>query len=376
MIRSPPAPRVACAFRKPPMQCPRCNWQNPASNTLCFSCSAPLQAKAPPAAARAKPAASKAPVFPGILPRLGASVIDAVFMLAAATALVWAASLTYEGQTGQHRPLLLAVAAGLLGVLLPAFMDAWGKGSPGKRLLKLRVVNSKGASPGLARSIWRHLLKFTLNLALPGIFHHIQQMIFGDRAMHNSLAGTHVVSSLADPRALQAAVAKTRAVTGAGRFLFMVFGVLALVLGGIVIGVAVIGKDDGDNPLRSDVIRLDLVSDPVRMLAENHYRRAKAFASTMSELGVTPESLQASGFSKLELNPVTGVLRFTIAGSPGAEGAPTLAGKHLDYLPELRSEKKGGGIGRWQCGSDDIPRDDRPYKCRHDTGAFARQPSP
>lgn len=357
------------------MQCPRCNWQNPASNTLCFSCQAPLPVKAAaPASAPAKRAApaQNAPVFPSIWVRLGATAIDGLFMVAAIFTLIWAASLTYEGLTGEPRPVLLLVLAGLIGWLLPAFMDAWTNGSPGKRLLKLRVVNRKGQAPGLARSIWRHTLKYTLNLALPGLFHHIQQAIFGERAMHNALAGTHVVASRAHPRAVQAAVAKTPAVTGTGKFLFFVFGVLALVLGGVVIGVGVMSGDDSDNPLHADVRRFDLVSDPIRMLVENHYRSKKAFPATLEDIGMTQESLQNSGFSKLEMNPINGVLRLTIAGTPREDGFPTLAGKHLMYLPELRSEKKGGGIRRWQCGSDDIVQADRPYSCRHDTSAFAR----
>ncbi|MFD4841353.1 RDD family protein [Achromobacter sp. NPDC058515] len=353
------------------MQCPRCNWQNPAANTQCFSCNAPLPAKP---AARAQPAAkaSNAPVFPSIWPRLGATAIDALFMAAAMAGLGMAAALTYQGLAGESRPVLLVVAAALVGWLLPAFMDAWGNGSPGKRLLKLRVVTRKGGAPGLLRSIWRHTLKYTLNLALPGLFHHIQQTIFGERAMHNSLAGTHVVSGQADPRAVLRAVAQTRAVTGAGRFLFIVFGVLALVFGGMVIGVVALDKDNGDNPLRAEVIHLDLVSDPVRMLAESHYQRTGAFAPDMAAIGVTQESLKASGFTKLEMNPVNGVLRFTIAGDPGTADAPSLGGRHLVYLPELRSEKKGGGMRRWRCGSDDIPREDRPYSCRHEAGALAR----
>ncbi|WMD18209.1 RDD family protein [Achromobacter seleniivolatilans] len=357
------------------MQCPSCNWQNPASNTLCFSCRKPLPVKTvAPAAAVAKSAApaQNAPVFPSIWPRLGATAVDGLFMVVAIIALIWATSLTYQGLTGESCPVWLQLLAGLIGWLLPAFMDAWTDGSPGKRLLKMRVLNSKAKAPGLTRSIWRHTLKYTLNLAVPGLFHHIQQAIFGERAMHNALAGTHVVSSQANPRAVQSALAKARAVTGTGKFLFFVFGVLALILGGVVIGVGIMSKDSNDNPLHADVVRFDLVSDPIRMLVENHYRSTKAYPATMADIGLTQESLQNSGFSKLEMNPVNGVLRLTIAGAPRDDGFPTLAGKHLMYLPELRSEKKGGGIRRWQCGSDDIPRDDRPYSCRHDTSAFAR----
>lgn len=359
------------------MQCPKCNWQNPASNTRCFSCQTPLPAKpaAKPAAPPSKshsPRAQQAPLFPSIWSRLGATAIDGAFMALAIVVLIAAASYTYEGITGAPHPVLLAVGAGLLGWLLPAFMDAWGKGSPGKRLLKMRVVNRKSQAPGLLRSIWRHQLKYTLNVVMPGIFHHIQQMVFGERAMHNSLAGTHVVSSLASPHAIAPAVAQARAVTSAGKFFFIVFGMLTLVVGGMIIGLAVTDSNKPDNPLHAEITHLDRVSDPVRRLAENHYQRTRAFAATLADLGVTQAALEGSGFSKLDMNPVNGVLRFTIAGTPGADGAPSLAGKHLAYLPEMRSEKKGGGIGRWQCGSDDIASDDRPYRCRHDTTAFAR----
>jgi len=347
------------------MQCPQCNWQNPASHTQCFSCRAPLPVPtAPPAAAKAAYAKTVAP-FPGIWPRLMASAVDAATMIAAMFAFSSAASLSYEALLGQPRPGVVPLLAGLIGLLLPALMDAWGTGSPGKRLFKQRVVTRSGQSPGLLRSLWRHLMKFPLNLALPGLFHHIQQAIFGDRAMHNWAAGTYVVSSQADPRAVQAALGQARSVTGFGKFLLFAAGAAALVLGGFVLAALTLGKQEADSPLAADVRRLDLVSDPVRMLAENHYRSAGRYAATLQELGVTRESLAANGFSNLELNPVNGVLRFTIAGPASTDGEPTLAGKHLVYLPELRTERKGGGIRRWQCGSDDIAAADRPYKCRH-----------
>ncbi len=372
IIRSPAAQTGFSPQPPIPMQCPRCNWQNPAANKLCFSCNTPLPVTSPQTPAQRPAPVGNAPVFPSIWARLAATAVDGLVMATATVGLSMAASYTYQGLTGADRPALLAIAAGLLGLLLPAFMDAWGNGSPGKRLLKQRVVTRKGGSPGLLRSIWRHTLKYTLNMALPGIFHHIQQAVFGERAMHNSLAGTHVVSSQANPRAVLPALARAPAVTGAGRFLFIVFGMVGLVLGGMVIAVVALDKDDGDNPLRDNVIHLDLVSDPVRLLAESHYQRTKTFAPDMAAIGVTLESLHTSGFSNLEMNPVNGVLRFTIAGDPGTADSPSLGGKHLVYLPELRSEKKGGGVRRWRCGSDDIPREDRPYSCRHEAGALAR----
>lgn len=353
------------------MQCPQCNWQNPAAHKSCFNCNAPLSVAPAAAASRPAAAARNTRVFASFWARLGATAIDASFMVAAVGVFCLAASYTYQGLTGDDRPVVLLIAAGLLGWLLPAFMDAWGDGSPGKRLLKLRVVTRQGNAPGLLRSIWRHTLKYTLNVALPGIFHHLQQTLFGERAAHNSLAGTHVVSRHADPRAVNAAVATAPAVTGAGKFLIKVCCVLALVLAGIVIGAVALDKDE-DSPLRAEVTHLDRVSDPIRRVAESHYQRTGTFAPDMAALGITQASLDAIGFSQLDLNPVNGVLRFTIAGEPGSAEAPSLGGRHLVYLPELRSEKKGGGVRRWQCGSDDIPREDRPYGCRHEAGALTR----
>ncbi len=379
------------------MQCPRCNWQNPASNTQCFSCQAqlpvpassaaqpagafatgkkktkPAKASAPKAAARSTPAGQgNALVFPSIWPRLGASAIDTVVMAVGMTVLILASQLTYEGLTGDKAPFWIALIAGLIGWFLPAIMDAWGNGSPGKRAVKLRVVNRKGKAPGLVRSLWRHTLKYTVNMLLPGLFHHLQQMIFGERAMHNALAGTHVITRDANPHAMQAAVARAPSVTGAGKFLFFVFGTLVLVVVGIVIGVNATGDRNSDNPLHADINRYDLVSDPVRRLAENHYRRTQKFPASLDDLGISQQSMQDSGFSKVEMNPVNGVLRFTIAGTPSTDGTPSLAGKHLVYVPELRAERKGGGVRRWQCGSDDIPASDRTYSCRHDASAFSR----
>ncbi|KAG1435450.1 hypothetical protein G6F56_013972 [Rhizopus delemar] len=120
MIRSPAAQRPSFCGSRAPMQCPRCNWQNPASNTLCFSCQAPLPVKAAaPASTPAKRAApaQNAPVFPSIWVRLGATAIDGLFMVAAMFTLIWATSLTYEGLTGAPRPVLLLVLAGLCTLL-------------------------------------------------------------------------------------------------------------------------------------------------------------------------------------------------------------------------------------------------------------------
>ncbi|WZB74787.1 hypothetical protein WJ972_31520 [Achromobacter insuavis] len=81
------------------MQCPKCNWQNPASHTQCFSCHAPLPAPTAPSMA-----AANVPALPGIWSRLAASVIDAAAMIAAMFAFSAAASLSYEALLEQPRP--------------------------------------------------------------------------------------------------------------------------------------------------------------------------------------------------------------------------------------------------------------------------------
>lgn len=375
------------------MQCTQCNWQNPASYTHCFSCNAPLAAAgegpgpraagAAPGEARprSKPSPTPSPaqhaqaaVFPSMLARLGATLIDGLAMAAVPAALLTAWALASSALDGAPPgPLLAAaLALGALGLLLPGLMDALGAGSFGKRALGLRVVTRAGERPGVARSALRHFLKYSLTLgltlAVPFLLHRVLTALFGERGLHSSMTGTFVVTRDADNAAIQEAIANA---PGPGWFLkgLVVLGGMAVL--GLAVVVALVlwsPRSEPANPLRDTVRQLDGAARVVLQLVENHYRSTGKFPPNAAAIGLGPscptERLPA-GFQALSIDPASGVVRLTIAeGVGGTEGA-ALAGKHLVYTPLLRTRKQQTDIRQWQCGSDDIARSDRPFQCRH-----------
>lgn len=84
--------------------------------------------------------------------RLLARVVDALLVAALLFPLL-TAGIVADGAQG-------ALVAGLAGFVLAASFDAAG-GTPGKRLLRLRVVNAVGGRPGLAAGAARNLWLLT-----------------------------------------------------------------------------------------------------------------------------------------------------------------------------------------------------------------------
>ncbi|MDP4076928.1 RDD family protein [Acidovorax sp. A1169] len=372
------------------MQCPRCNWQNHAFYTQCFSCQAPLpvagtQAGAAPApfpdakAPAPKPAQKQAhqaelvEVFPGTLPRLGATLIDGFLMLVLpiAMVLVWVlARPLFDAAPNAVYPAALALA--VLGLFSPALMDAMGRGSPGKRLLGMRVTTRTGERPGVVRSMLRHFLKYTLTLgltvAVPFLLHRVLTALFGERGLHSSMTGTFVVSSNASDTAIQKAVALER---GPGWFLKAMVALGALSAFSFAIMVAAALWNQGDepaNPHRDQVRLLDKAARPVLQLVENHYRNTGSFPANAAAIGLAQTGQLPAGFKALAIEPANGVVRLTIADGAGEP----LDGKHLVYMPTMKKRKGQGDIGKWQCGSDDIARENLSFGCRHAVAGAAK----
>ncbi len=382
---------VAC---RTTMQCPRCNWQNHASYTQCFSCQAPLpvagaqagaapapfpDAKAPAPAPAPKPAqkqthqAELVEVFPGTLARLGATLVDGALMLVLPIAMVLAwvfARPAFDGAPSAAYPAALALA--VLGLFSPALMDAMGAGSPGKRLLGMRVVTRTGERPGVARSMLRHFLKYTLTLgltlAVPFLLHRVLTALFGERGLHGSMTGTFVVSNRASDTAIQKAVALER---GPGWFLkaMVVLGALSAFSFATMVAVALWNQgDEPANPHREQVRQLDKAARPVLQLVENHYRNTGDFPANAAAIGLAQAGQLPAGFKALAIEPANGVVRLTIADGAGKP----LDGKHLVYLPTMKKRKGQSDLGKWQCGSDDIARENLSFGCRHAVAGAAK----
>jgi len=356
------------------MQCPQCNWQNPASYTHCFSCAAALMpAAAAPAPASPRPAAAppapsaNAEVFAGFFARLGATVVDTVVMGVSAAALFAAWIAGHQALYGGTWPLLSAIGVAMLGLLVPAAMDAWGRGSPGKQIFKMRVVTASGERPGIVRASLRHVLKFAFNLGLPLLFHKLQSLMFGERSLHNWATGAYVVSTQASDAAVLDAIRQpTRSTAFLKGLVLSVAGVVALAVLALVASALLQDGSERASPARDAVRRLHGAAQPVTQLVQNHYQRTGAFPADAQAIGL---GALPPGFSAIAIHPANGVVRLTIADVPEAPG---LAGRHLVYTPVLRTRKQQTQIGKWQCGSDDIPRADRTLTCRHEATGAAR----
>lgn len=363
------------------MQCPRCNWQNPASYTHCFSCQAPLAAAGAQASTAApapvQPQAAKlVEVFPGTMARLGATLIDGLAMLALPLAgvLSWVFSRSvFDSAPAVAYPVVLALA--LLGLFTPAIMDARGQGSAGKRLLGMRVVTRTGEPPGILRSVLRHFLKYTLTLgltlAVPFLLHRLLTALFGERGLHSSMTGTFVVSSRASDTAVQKAVALVRGPGWVLKALVLLGGVAAFSFAAMVAVVLWNQGDEPANPQREVVRQLDNAARPVLRLVENHYRSTGAFPRDAAAIGLGQAGQLPAGFKALAIEPANGVVRLTISAA-GAGGSAALDGRHLVYMPTLRTRKGQADLGKWQCGSDDIAREDRSFGCRHAVAGAAQ----
>lgn len=382
------------------MRCPRCNWQNPASYTHCFSCQAPLAAAgaqgaatttAAPAPNPFQPARAPTPaaapvqqpqqaqlveVFPSTLARLSATLIDGATMLVLPVAMVLAwvfARPTFESAPNALYPAALSLA--VLGLLAPALMDALGRGSAGKRLLHMRVATRTGERPGLVRSVLRHFLKYTLTLgltlAVPFLLHRLLTALFGERGLHSSMTGTFVVSDSASHTAIQKAVALVRGPGWVLKALVMLGGVAAFSFAAMVAVVLWNQGDEPANPQREVVRQLDGTARPMLKLVDNHYRSTGAFPKDAAAIGLGRADQLPPGFKALAIEPANGVVRLTISPE-GAGGSAALDGKHLVYMPTLRTRKGQTDIHKWQCGSDDIAREDRSFSCRHAVAGAAR----
>jgi uncharacterized RDD family membrane protein YckC len=313
-------------------------------------------------------------VFPGTMARLGATLIDAAVMVAIPIAMVLAwvfARPVFDNTPDATYPA--ALLAGLLGLFTPALADALGQGSPGKRALGMRVVTRSGERPGIGRSVLRHFLKYTLTLgltlAVPFILHRLLNALFGERGLHSSMTGTFVVSSRASDTAVHKAIALVR---GPGWLLkgLVVLGAVSVFSFAAMVAVALWNQgNEPANPHREKVQQLDGAARPVLRLVENHYRDTGSFPGNAKAIGLDQPGQLPAGFKALAIEPANGVLRLTIA--EGA-GAGVLDGKHLVYMPVLRKRKGQSDIGKWQCGSDDVARENLSFGCRHAVAGAAR----
>ncbi|MBU1352226.1 MAG: RDD family protein [Gammaproteobacteria bacterium] len=287
----------------------------------------------------------------------------------------------------------LSIWLKLLGVLvllwLPAVLDA-GSGSLGRRCLKIQVVTAKGQRLGIVISLWRHFVKYVLNIALPVVWKLIEPRLTGGRYLHDVLASTVVIERdashsvaapsthemfhealIAQARNDQGAEQKPHGIsrdelrkarhqsTPASRTFDAFKTLLALVLAGSLLWLfAQAGRslyEESQNPAMVAISDAKRASKPLTKMLEQSYEQRQtlelewanpAMAALEAEMGKTFNSISAEPRGPVMLQIRTG----------------PMAGKHLILVPEFNLTKKA--IKKWKCGSPDIERELLPTGCK------------
>jgi uncharacterized RDD family membrane protein YckC len=124
--------------------------------------------------------------------RLVAYLLDTVPFVVAAAASIW-----IWGPVLQREVTFLAMwidgALWLAACVLWQFLGNWGGGTPGKRLMGLRVVAADGGVPGFGVSLARALAWLILSTPLANFGFWMSLFHPRTRALHDIISGTYVV---------------------------------------------------------------------------------------------------------------------------------------------------------------------------------------
>ena len=313
-------------------------------------------------------------VQPGYLARIVATVVDSFVLVAVFAAVAFAGIRLAPNDPAAYASNAYVVVLTLLGALVLPFvllgaLDSLG-GTPGKRLLKLQVLDASAHPVGMVRSTLRQMFKFITNLGLPFIFHYVDRLLFGQQGAHNVLTGSHVVRREAATgeisRYIQASEVRRAGTRRWG--LNLVLGVFALLLFlvavGTVQGIVRDQRDPGAAATRRAVSDIVRSAKPIMQLAQSHYARSGSFASSAADLGI---DRLPKGIGALDFDARNGAITATLVSSTADA---RIQGKHLVWLPEFRQRKDVSELKKWRCGSPDMAENDRPFLCNDDRSAL------
>ena len=178
------------------MECPRCRLENPPTAQRC-DCgydfpSGQVEASYLPAHEQS---VRRSASFAGLMPRLGALLIDALIFWAIGMAVAVALGFLSNplGAVERVRAIVDTIWGQAVGLLFFVLFEAsaW-QGTPGKRLLKLKVEEYEGGRVSVVRSLARNLAKTVSGLLFPVTILHF---LFSPqhRALHDILSGTCVL---------------------------------------------------------------------------------------------------------------------------------------------------------------------------------------
>lgn len=138
------------------------------------------------------------PVFQykGVFPRFGAALIDSLIvgLLGSVLGYLLSAGMMNSSAIGSAAVTTVYSLISLVGIIYQIGFEAGG-GTPGKKILGMRIADKNGNKPGLGKSIIRNLLRiidalpFAYLLGIILVASSDRKQRLGDRA-----AGTYVVA--------------------------------------------------------------------------------------------------------------------------------------------------------------------------------------
>ncbi len=153
------------------------------------------------------PAPPPKEILASIQRRIAATLIDLACMLIPFIILVISAfKLSSPAGKNGLQVFLYLILLALFTLLIPALLDAWGKGSIGKQIMKIRVVNHQGEKPGLFAALFRHIVKFSSHLLGPVVLRIFECLVLKGRSLHEVITQSWVVHEDSNPKEIIAAI--------------------------------------------------------------------------------------------------------------------------------------------------------------------------
>ncbi len=231
----------------------------------------------------------------------------------------------------------------LLALLLPALyyiiMESGERGATfGKRLLKLRVVDTDGNRISKARATGRWLAHILSYITLY-IGFLMQPFTAKKQALHDMASGTLVVKTDRSSNTVAIVIA----------VIAMFFFMIAIV--GILAAIAIPAYQD--YTVKAKITRAEQAGRAATLAVTEYYNRTGRVPASIAETGMPIQS--PAYVSALDVNPNTGEVTLTFGSGLGSA-----SDKSLLFTPMRAAD----GSLSWKCSSDSIRPAMLPADCR------------
>lgn len=294
-------------------------------------------------------------IYAGFWERLAAYLIDSVIRLVVLVVLLAGLFFLYDAfgsasLSDDSDENMVEVAYHLLSIVFSVFYFAWfhsrSGATPGKKLLKLRVVNRQGEHPSFLHACGRWFASFFSLILYVGFI----MAAFTDRrqALHDMMAKTHVIHKDAIfDESLPAANHAKRKNNGcliAG----IVFAVCFIPITAILAAIALPAYHDYLIRSQTQVVLNEM--ETVKLRTQTFYDQYGAFPKHVEDLGLETSELPVT---KINIDQGTGIIHFKPALQSSSKDID------IQFVPQMEE-----GQMVWYCVLEGLKDNHKPLNCR------------